>query len=172
MNTHSIQSVEKAATSKCESPIFIHRQPPAIPTSASIVNKQLPQIMKTSPTDKDNEFLSSTPPPPQPPQRHTNMRSLKYSNNQTALTALQSDNQTNTLNNQNKEQSNFQASLKLQSNNQLENAANEAVKLVSKTIMMGSMQNLNSPCNNNTNNQENDKTSNLAYLNLNRKLSV
>ena len=119
-----------------ESPIFVPRQAPAIPS--------------TTP----GRQLSATPPPPQPPQR-TNIRSAvkeKHSlPNPAATTATAADS--------------YYSSQKAKCN-QLETAANEAVKLVSKSVMMGSIQNLNS-------NQENEYHQQAeSFISHTRKASV
>lgn len=113
MNTSNVQV--------SNTPIVIQRQAPAVPvstptTQGSVITKPLPPLPKTSPEKRDafnNEGGSLDP--PQPPQR---TRSSSKSQDKTSI-------------------------IQKQNSHQLENASNEAARLVYKTVMMGSVQNVN-----------------------------
>ncbi len=107
-------------TSPSSQGLIIQRQPPAVPISPPQVTKPLPAL----PTKTSPDSSSSNPDrvsPPQPPQR---VRSL---------------NKPATF-----DHSPAQKTFVKSSHNLLENASNEAAKLVYKTVMMGSVQNINS----------------------------
>ncbi len=123
-------------TKGCESPIIAHRQPPAIPFVTP--GKQfIPNARTNTSINKEENNIVSTPPPPQPPQR-THLRSTLK--NQVTI-----DNQNSVAN--------------IKPNiSHLENATNEAVKLVTKSIRTGSLHNLNAGLTSlNISNQENEK---------------
>lgn len=116
------------------SPIVIHRHAPAVPvsppaTTNSSIKKTLPPLpLKLSPEKKDSIMNVPPSPPPQPPQR-------TRSANKGHSTVTFEQTPTQKLNKKPASNSN---------NNQLENASNEVAKLVYKTVMMGSIQNLSS----------------------------
>ncbi len=98
--------------------LLIRRQPPVVPISSPQAVKPLPALPATiSPNSSSNSEKIS---PPQPPQR---VRSL---------------NKPPTL-----DYTSSQKTLVKSNNNLLESASNEAAKLVYKTVMMGSVQNIN-----------------------------
>lgn len=106
-------------------PITILRQPPAVPVSAPIT-KPLPALPKSSPEKNKEDTTASEPPPPPPPQPPVRTRST--------LKAQPNGNNNIVSNNNNGNGSN--------SKNQLTDASNEVAKLVYKTVMMGSVQNV------------------------------
>lgn len=127
MNSNSQSSSGKS--------LVIQRQPPAVPTSPpltqqhAVITKPLPSlpqnaISSIADTSKHVPTICDNLSPPQPPQR---TRSVKLSET-TPNTKISAPNSTNKS--------------AYSSNNQLENASNEGAKLVFKTVMMGSVQNI------------------------------
>lgn len=117
MNTHSSQA--------SNAPLIIQRRPPAVPVSppssqTPIINKPLPPLPKSSPEKKESDIA------PQPPQRTRSALKATTSN----------DHGTSKINNN---------GLTPTTTNNKTDATNEAAKLVYKTVMMGSVQNINDP---------------------------
>lgn len=122
MNTNAIGQISNP-------PITILRQPPAVPVSAPIT-KPLPALPKSSPEKSKEDTTPSEPPPPQPPVR-TRVSTLK----------AQPNGNDNIVPNNNNGNENRPSSL-TNNKNQLTDASNEVAKLVYKTVMMGSVQNV------------------------------
>ena len=101
------------------SPLTILRQPPAVPVSAPIISKPLPALPK-SPPEPPSE-------PPQPPARTRSTLKTQDQNIKPHGNAQQNENQRSPPS----------------TKSQLADASNEAAKLVYKTVMMGSVQNVN-----------------------------
>ena len=135
MNTSSGQNQAK--------PIIIQRNPPAVPVSPpeSLITKTLPSLpLKTSPESVCNVAKLVVSPPPHPPQRavRTILRSQTSLDQQSNCNIQPPNTPVTIVLGKN--------SVKSSNNNNLllENASNEAAKLVYKTVMMGSVQNVNS----------------------------